>query len=351
MNEAERIQRLEEDLRRAEAREQELLERLVDAVSRIDEIERSVREAEFAQSQGPSTPDDEAVDYAPPKVFGDPPGFFVSPDEIVTDKSSPKRKSLSLMPETDGGVQMHEFHDAPTAGVIKVVRRGRVFVLVDPDGNTGKRKWMLPVRRDTGDLEIKWLLIGEDDSASDSSSQSASASESQSGSASDSGPCTPEILVEEVSGTTGHPNGGYKITVTHADCTQNEYYVWNGADGVDASGSGGSSMTCCEVRQCLAGLPAPHAISMSNNTITIQPRKYKASSGSDCIETENDGTAITFTIPTLPLHVPVTVLTDWTVSGTTVVTKKREINVVNPGNEQTNTIQGRSCEETTEGGD
>lgn len=173
MNEAERIQRLEEGLRRTEARERELLERFVDAVRRIDEIGRSVREAEFAQSQGPSTPDDEAVDYAPPKVFGDPPGFFVSPDEIVTDESSPKRKSLSLMPETDGGIQIHEFDDAPKAGVLKVMRKrsSNKLVLADPDEKCGRRKWMVPLRREDGDKEIKWVILGEDsDSDSDSDS-------------------------------------------------------------------------------------------------------------------------------------------------------------------------------------
>lgn len=340
---------IDDDLkvRRLEGELERLSERLADALRRLDELERAKGASVLAS--GSVSEDDDGIEpqiEAPDSVNATLEKSFLAPDEIVTDLGSPKRKSISFLPETDGGVQIHEFDDAPTAGVLKVVRRGRVFVLVDPDGNTGKRKWMLPVRRDTGDLEVKWLLIGEDDSASSSNSHSGSG-----GDQSASGPCDPDLVVESVPGTTVHPNGGYKITVTHADCTQDEYYIWNGSDGSECSGSGGSSMTCCEVRQCLAGLPAPHAISMSNNTITIQPRKYKASSGSDCVETENDGAAITFTIPTLPSHVPVTVLTDWTTSGTTIVKKSRQVYVVNPGEEQTDEIQGRSCEEAAEGGD
>ena len=427
---------IDDDLkvRRLEGELERLSERLADALRRLDELERAKGASVLAS--GTVSEDEDGIEpqiEAPDSVNATLEKSFLAPDEIVTDLGSPKRKSISFLPETDGGVQIHEFDDAPSAGVLKVVKRGSAWVLVDPDERTGNRKWMIPLRREDGDIEVKWVMIGEDDSASDSSSQSASASQSQS--ASESGPCNPEILIEEVSGTTGHPNGGYKITVTHADCTRDEYYIWNGddgqdgcsptvsaaaqsadgrteagtitdcngntitvyngkngndgnngvgiasvaktstsglvdtytitltngntytftvtngRDGSDCSASGGASMTCCEVKKCLAGLPAPHAISMSGNTVTIQPRKYKVSSGSDCVETENDGAAITFTIPTLPSHVPVTVLTDWTVSGTTVVTKKREINVVNPGNEQTTTIQGRSCEEAAEGGD
>ena len=346
-----RLSAFETRLEALSERNAELEKALADANERIEELSAGVKSAGAASSV---FSEGEVGDAGEAKELG----LVVSaaqriedPQVVVPDAHAfigqSTRKSIEWAPEMANIPQINEFDDAPSVGNLKVVRRGRAFVLVDPDGTTGKRKWMVLLRREIqGAIEAKWAMIGEDDSASSSNSHSGSG-----GDQSASGPCDPDLVVESVSGTTAHPNGGYKITVTHADCTQDEYYIWNGSDGSECSGSGGSSMTCCEVRQCLAGLPAPHAISMSNNTITIQPRKYKASSGSDCIETENDGAAITFTIPTLPSHVPVTVLTDWTTSGTTIVTKKREINVVNPGNEQTTTIQGRSCEEAAEGGD
>ena len=55
--------------------------------------------------------------------------------------------------------------------------------------------------------------------------------------------CTPDVEIDEVGPQTGHPNGGYKITATHADCTQEEFYVWNGNDG--EGGGSGSDSDCC----------------------------------------------------------------------------------------------------------
>ncbi len=115
-----RIRMLEDALRHSADAEYKLREMLSDAMRRIDELE-GVVEKSIAENGSSSSSNDggESVDYAPPRVMGVDPGFFVSPDEIVTDQeqsNANKRKSLSLMPETDGGLPNFIIRTAPTEG-------------------------------------------------------------------------------------------------------------------------------------------------------------------------------------------------------------------------------------------
>jgi len=187
-----RIRLLEDALRQSVNAEYELREMLSDAMRRIDELE-GVVEKSLAENGSSSVSDDaEGVDYAPPRVMGVDPGFFVSPDEVATDQeqsNANKRKSLSLMPETDGGLQLHEFDNAPSQGTIHLVASmsscgttgsagdgagtgsssgsstSVTLKLVDPDGHTAdedsSQKWMVPLRQADGDGKVlHWARIG-----------------------------------------------------------------------------------------------------------------------------------------------------------------------------------------------
>lgn len=175
MTEQERIARLEEDLRRSAERERELSARLDDFSRRLDELAEEKADSVFAEGDvaDGENGDVEPLFEMPDSVNAAQARFFVSPDEVLTQGAGVKRKSLSLTPETDGGMQIHEFDDAPKAGVLKVMRKrsSNKLVLADPDEKCGRRKWMVPLRREDGDKEIKWVILGEDsDSDSDSDS-------------------------------------------------------------------------------------------------------------------------------------------------------------------------------------
>lgn len=171
---------IDDDLkvRRLEGELERLSERLADALRRLDELERAKGASVLAS--GSVSEDDDGIEpqiEAPDSVNATLEKSFLAPDEIVTDLGSPKRKSISFLPETDGGIQLHEFDDAPVVGALRVVRAGNRWFLVDPDGSFGTRKWLVPIRRETADgIELKWASIGADDSASGSASGSASAS-------------------------------------------------------------------------------------------------------------------------------------------------------------------------------
>lgn len=272
----------------------------------------------------------EAVDTEDPKNL--------DPDAYVTTASgtavSPARKSIEYCPDIHATIQLHEFDDAPSVGSLTIRRKGAKLVLADPDGTTGNRKWMVPLRRDAGDKELKWALLGDnsDSDSSDSDSDSYGTD-----------PCVPNIEIDEVGPQTGHPNGGYKITITKADCSEEVKYIWNGKDGEGGGGSPGD-IDCCDVLGCLAGVPAPLGITDGRDangegTVVFKKRKFVAGTGEDCYGIDDDTNP---NILTLSVSRE-TVLTGASIQNNAIIFTTKEVLVLGSSTGQPILINGSTC--------
>lgn len=160
-----------------------LVRAVLDLSARIAALESRMSDAETGAA-GPTGEEGGSGESAELGEPGEPyaPGAHdeIEPDSNVHAEGETPDRSLQWVPEKTSVLEINEFHNAPSIGVVKVRKKGRKIVLTDPDGNTGSAKWMMPLRRDaSGTKELKWALIGADsDSDPDSDPDSDSDSDS-----------------------------------------------------------------------------------------------------------------------------------------------------------------------------
>ena len=225
----------EEDFRKA-------LARIAELESQVESLRREVASAGDAETGdadaddfGGGEPSWEGVMGRVPDGMVENPAIPPIPDTTAAkDPNALQHKSIDDRKDSPppGVTQIHDFDETPLSNtrriqIVTVAGTGTnptKLRLVDPDGNADFRtKWMIPVREaGTGGREIKWVCIGGE----------VGLPQGEEG-------CAPQVTLTPLSGTTAHPNGGVRITVTPCEGTATSQDVWNGDDG--APGATGPS--------------------------------------------------------------------------------------------------------------
>ena len=223
----------------AEKRMQERMEALAAQVESLRSELRAVREQAANRDSvdfgGGGEPDWSGAMGKVPDGMVENPAIPPLPDTTAAkDPNRTQYKSIDDRAQDNappGVTQIHDFDETLLSNTRRIQLKavtttgtggGRKLRLVDPDGNADfQTKWMVPLREaGTGGREIKWACIGgEVDGPEDG--------------------CSPTVDLTDLPGTTGHPNGGVRITVTPCEGTATNKDVWNGADG--APGHSGCS--------------------------------------------------------------------------------------------------------------
>ena len=218
----------EEDFRKA-------LARIAELESQVESLRREVASAGDAETGdadaddfGGGEPSWEGAMGRVPDGMVENPAIPPLPDTTAAkDPNRIQYKSLDDRAQDNappGVTQIHDFDEAPLSNarriqIVTVAGTGTnptKLQLVDPDGNADFRtKWMIPLRlAGTGGREIKWACIGGE----------VGLPQGEEG-------CAPQVTLTPLSGTTEHPNGGVRITVTPCEGTATIQDVWNGDDG------------------------------------------------------------------------------------------------------------------------
>jgi len=218
-------------------REVELLRGRIEEIAARANAEPRDEDQDADDFGGGGVPDEGGHVGRPPEGFVENFAVPVPTDtQVAEDPNALQYKSVDEREAdqtSEAALQIHDFDEAPLSNTRRIQLRsvtttgtggGKKLRLVDPDGNADfQTKWMIPLREaGTGGREIKWASFGgEVDGPEDG--------------------CSPTVDLTDLSGTTGHPNGGVRITVTPCEGTATSKDVWNGADGSD--GADGCSPT------------------------------------------------------------------------------------------------------------
>jgi hypothetical protein len=228
----------------AEKRMQERMEALAAQVESLRSELRAVREQaanrDAVDFGGGGEPDWSGAMGKVPDGFIENPAIPPIPDTTAAkDPNALQHKSIDDRKDSPppGVTQIHDFDEAPLSNTrrIQIVTEAGTgtnptkLKLVDPDGNADfQTKWMIPLREaTTGGREIKWACIGGEVGLPEGGEG-----------------CAPEVTLTPLPGTTAHPNGGVRITVTPCEGTTTSQDVWNGDDGAPgADGADGCTPT------------------------------------------------------------------------------------------------------------
>ena len=216
---------------------------------RVDQAERAAQAAAATEEEpadfGGGEPSWEGAMGRVPDGMVENPAIPPLPDTTAAkDPNALQYKSIDDRNQSPppGVTQIHDFDEAPLSNTrrIQIVTEAGTgtnptkLKLVDPDGNADfQTKWMIPLREaGTGGREVKWACIGGEVGLPEGGEG-----------------CAPEVTLTPLSGTTAHPNGGIRITVTPCEGTATSEDVWNGNDGATgATGPAGpTGPTGCSV--------------------------------------------------------------------------------------------------------